>query len=63
MRSSVLCGLLCLVSCASALLAAPRVPLRPPQQQLAPRRLPTSGPHMSNPQIARVEIELEQGEP
>ena len=58
MRSVLLC-VMALVSCASALVAAPRVPLRP-QQQLAQR---TSGPHMSNPQIARVEIELEQGEP
>ena len=55
---SVLACVLCLAASASALLAAPRVPLQ--QQQLAAR---TVVPQMQQNAVTRVEIEIEQGEP
>ena len=54
MRSLLAC-VLCLVASASALVAAPRLPMQ--QQQLAAR---SAAPTM---EVVRVEIELEQGEP
>lgn len=55
---SVLACVVCLFASASALLAAPRVPMQ--SQQLAAAR--SAAPAMIN-EVVRVEIELEQGEP
>ena len=55
---SVLACVLCLIASASALLAAPRVPMQ--QQQLAAR---VAAPQMANKAVERVVIEVEQGEP